>query len=253
MPSFGRFRRVDAPRGAAAPGSLNPIPMHVLLFDIDGTLINTRGSGLTALQLAFTEAFGHPAPSVIDTCGRTDRGIARDLFLAHRLADSSDNWEHFHQLYLRHLATQLPQRDGHILPGVTNLLQDLARRPNLAIGLLTGNTPEGAKIKLRHFGIDHHFGFGGYGHLHPERNVVAEAALHAARQRIPCQVALDRVWVIGDTPRDIACARHIGARAVAVATGFHDRTSLAGQNPDVLLDDFREAGDFLSWLEVGVA
>ena len=227
--------------------------MHVLLFDIDGTLINTRGSGLTALRLAFLEAFGCEAPAVIDTCGRTDRGIARDLFLAHRLDDSPENWERFHPVYLRHLAEQLTLGNGHVLPGVVLLLESLLGHPQRSVGLLTGNTPEGARIKLGHFGIDHHFGFGGYGHQHVERNVAAESALAEAQQRLNGHLKLDRVWVIGDTPRDIACARHIGARAVAVATGFHDRDSLAAQQPDVLLDDFRQAEDWLAGLNNGAA
>ncbi len=227
--------------------------MHVMLFDIDGTLINTRGSGLTALRLAFLEGFGREAPAVIDTCGRTDRGIARDLFLAHRLDDSPENWQRFHPLYLRHLVEQLSLGHGHVLPGVVPLLESLSSHPRMSVGLLTGNTPEGARIKLGHFGIDHHFGYGGYGHEHIERNVAAESALAAARQRLNGQVRLDRVWVIGDTPRDIACARHIGARAVAVATGWHDRDSLAAQQPDVLLDDFSQAEDWLAGLDNGVA
>ncbi|MCH5373089.1 MAG: HAD hydrolase-like protein, partial [Planctomycetes bacterium] len=164
-----------------------------------------------------------------------------------------ENWERFHQLYLHHLAAQLPRRDGHVLPGVQDLLEGLARRTDVAVGLLTGNTPEGAKVKLEYFRIDHHFPFGGYGHLHAERNLVAEAALEIARRRLDHPLTMDRVWVIGDTPRDIACARHIGARAVAVATGWHERDILARQEPDILLDDFRQAHDFLSWLGVGVA
>jgi phosphoglycolate phosphatase len=226
--------------------------MHVLLFDIDGTLINARGSGLIALRLAFSEAFGCVAPTTIDTCGRTDRGIARDLFQANQLPDTVENWHRFHQTYLRHLAEQLPLGNGDVLPGVVAMLESLASHPDVSLGLLTGNTPEGANLKLIHFGLDHHFDFGGYGHEHVERALAAEAALAAAEQRIQGRLAPDRVWVIGDTPGDIHCARHIGARAVAVATGFHDRDTLARLQPDVLLDDFCRAEDWLSRLDAGV-
>jgi phosphoglycolate phosphatase len=225
--------------------------MHVFLFDIDGTLIHTRGSGLIALREAFSEAFGHPAPAEIDTCGRTDRAIARELFLAHQVPDTLPNWHLFHQTYLRHLAEQLPRGRGQVLPGVLELLESLTEDSSKAVGLLTGNTPEGARIKLVHFGIEHHFGFGGYGHQHVDRSFAAESALVAARQRLDGQLSLDRVWVIGDTPGDILCARHIGVRAVAVATGFHDRQRLADEQPDVLLDDLRQAGAWLSNLDQG--
>jgi phosphoglycolate phosphatase len=226
--------------------------MHVLLFDIDGTLIHTRGSGMIALRQAFFETFGCEAPVTIDTCGRTDRGIARELFLANQLPDTTENWHRFHQTYLHHLAQRLPLGNGQLLPGVTALLESLAKQSDKFLGLLTGNTPEGARIKLVHFGIDHHFGFGGYGHQHVERNVAAESALSVARQQCNGRLKLDQVWVIGDTPADILCARHIGARAVAVATGFHDRDSLARQQPDVLLDDFHQAGEWLSLMDTGV-
>ena len=227
--------------------------MHVLLFDIDGTLIDTCGSGLMALQLAFGDLLGLPAPAAIDTCGRTDRGIVRQLFLDHGVPESPETWQRFLRLYSGHLAAHLPRRNGRVLPGVADLLQALALRSDIAVGLLTGNTPEGARIKLQHFGLDHHFPFGGFGEDHPERAAVAEAALAAARQQVNHQVVLDRVWVVGDTPHDIACARHIGARAVAVATGLHQRASLARQQPDLLLDSLEQVQPLLSLLETGVA
>lgn len=223
--------------------------MHVLLFDIDGTLINTRGSGLLALQLAFQELCGRAAPDKIDTYGCTDRGIARDLFQMHLLPDCADNWQRFNQAYLRHLAEQLPRRDGYVLPGVASLLETLARRSDVVLGLLTGNTPQGARIKLEYFGIYDHFRFGGFGADHPERNAVAEAALCAARQQVNHELVLERVWVIGDTPRDVACARHVGARAVAVASGWHARDVLAEHRPDLLLDDLRHPEPLLSLLD----
>jgi len=227
--------------------------MHVLLFDIDGTLINTRGSGLESLRLAFLDVFGSCPPAQIPTCGRTDRGIARDLFSAQQVEDSPENWERFRNAYLRHLREQLPRRQGHVLPGVTDLLNRLSARSDVAVGLLTGNVAEGARLKLAHFGLGHHFSFGGYGERFPDRNAVAEDALSAARQALNGAVRLDRTWVIGDTTLDIQCARHIGAKAVAVATGLPEKAELAGAQPDVLLDDFRQAQDFWRQLDEATA
>ena len=222
--------------------------MHILLFDIDGTLINTRGSGLTALKMAFTEVFARPAPAKIDAAGRTDRGIARDLFLGHAIEDTADHWRDFETAYLRHLATQLPLRDGIVLPGVVDLLQQLTNRDDVVVGLLTGNTPAGARLKLEHFEIDYYFAFGGFGDRHPQRNGVARDALAAAQAHLRQPIAPKQVWVIGDTPMDIHCARHLGANAVAVATGQHTREDLAREKPDLLLEDLGQAASLLECL-----
>jgi phosphoglycolate phosphatase-like HAD superfamily hydrolase len=223
--------------------------MHVLFFDIDGTLINTKGSGLESLRKAFVEIFDRPAPEQISACGRTDRGIARDLFTAHSIADSLDNWAKFRDAYLRHLAEQLPLRDGCVLPGVANLLQCLSAREDIALGLLTGNVQQGARIKLQFFGLYDHFSFGGYGEHHVERGGVASEALAAARRSLDGGVCLQRVWVIGDTPLDVLCARHIGVRAVAVATGTYAKKDLIDASPDLLLDDLVEASPLLAALD----
>src|SRR4051794_36241870 len=130
--------------------------MRVILFDIDGTLIHSGGAGLAALQLAFAEAFGFTNTWEISLSGRTDRGIARELFEIHGLIASEENWLAFRDAYLKHLRSQLPQRSGAILPGVLRLIEELTRRENVAIGLLTGNVREGAQAKLEHYRLNHH-------------------------------------------------------------------------------------------------
>lgn len=222
--------------------------MNVLLFDIDGTLLFTGGSGMAALQLGFAEAFGETPPEAISTAGRTDRAIAGDFFRSCAIDDSLENWQRFCEAYVRHLAEQLPRRDGYLLPGVDACLENMAARDNVAMGLLTGNVLEGARLKLEHFDIYDHFLFGGFGGDHKERNGVASDALAAARDAVDGEFAPDRVWVIGDTPNDVRCARSIGANAVAVATGIHEKNDLADESPDLLLDDLRQAGQLLDRL-----
>ena len=222
--------------------------MHAVLFDIDGTLIHTDGSGMTALQIAFAEAFDRPRPAEIEMAGRTDRGIVAALFREHGIEDSWGNWERFSTAYLRHLVVQLPLRAGRILPGVVALLEQLASRRDVAVGLLTGNMRDGARIKLQHFGLDGYCPFGGFGERHPERNAVAAEALAAACRFAGQALPSERVWVVGDTPWDIRCARHIGAKAVAVSSGFAPREALARENPDLLLPDLQEGGRLLAQL-----
>ena len=119
----------------------------------------------------------------------------------------------------------------------------------MALGLLTGNTSAGARIKLSHFGLDHYFPFGGFGEAHPERNAVAVEALAAAQRFVGRAVPLHRVWVIGDTPLDVRCARHIQARAVAVASGFSSHEELVREAPDLLLPSLEQAEPLLDRLQ----
>lgn len=219
--------------------------MNVVFFDIDGTLIRTGGSGVMALKIAFSEVFALPPPATIDTSGRTDRGLAREFFHAHGIEDSLHNWQRFRDAYQLRLAEQLPMRESSVLPGVIELLDALRCLQHVALGLLTGNTREGARIKLEHVNIFQYFAFGGFGENHPDRDGVARDALSAARDHLRCDVAGDRIWVIGDTPLDIRCARHIGANAIAVATGFCPKQQLADEKPDLLLDDLRQAAQLL--------
>jgi len=215
--------------------------MHVCLFDIDGTLIHTRGAGMAALREGLRAAFGVADPTdQVAVHGRTDRGITRDLFLFHGIDDVTEHWERFREAYLRILPATLAARPGTVLPGIVPLLETLAARDDVAIGLLTGNTREGARIKLAHFGLDRYFDSGGFGDNHLERDDVAREALAVVKSRLNGTVDPARLWVIGDTPTDISCGRAIGARVIAVATGNHTHAELAAAGPDHLATDFSD-------------
>ncbi|HTN77208.1 MAG TPA: HAD hydrolase-like protein [Pirellulaceae bacterium] len=118
----------------------------------------------------------------------------------------------------------------------------------MAIGLLTGNVREGAMRKLAHYGLATHFAFGGYGDLHHERDDVAREALAASHTHLGVAVGGDRVWVIGDTPLDVRCARAIGAKVIAVATGAHTVEELQGHAPDVTVEDLTATAALLKQL-----
>jgi phosphoglycolate phosphatase-like HAD superfamily hydrolase len=220
--------------------------MHVVLFDIDGTLIRTGGAGRDALEVALYQEFGRVGSEGIDIHGRTDRGIVHSLFQHHGIDYTPDTWQRFRDAYLRALPEQLQIRGGYVLPGVTEVVRDLQARDNVALGLLTGNMRDGARIKLSHFDLFELFPFGGFGDVHLQRDDVARDAYMAAQQHLGRPPTPDQIWVIGDTPADVSCARAIGARAIAVATGFSAFDDLAGCEPDLLLNDLREAEE---WLE----
>ena len=222
--------------------------MHICLFDIDGTLIASGGAGKAALEAALAEEFG--ITRIIDKLqlsGRTDRAIIVDLFRLHVIDDTPQNHERLRDAYLRHLPRFL--HAGRVLPGIADLLAHLAGRDDVAVGLLTGNVRAGAKVKLGYFGLYDHFTFGGYGDLHLDRDDVAREALAEVRRQFNGSVHPERIWVIGDTPLDVRCARAIGARAVAVATGWHRAEELAEHAPDLLLADLSDPAPLLArWI-----
>ena len=122
------------------------------------------------------------------------------------------------------------------------MLDGLAAAPGITVGLLTGNIAAGAAAKMRHFGLDRHFAFGAYGCDHADRNRLGPVALERAERHAGRSFTAEETLVIGDTPKDIDCARAMGARCLAVATGRFSADDLrdAGATRVVAsLDDFK--------------
>lgn len=212
--------------------------MHVCLFDIDGTLINSAGAGKCAMEGALREAFGITAPTHgVPYAGRTDRAIAEDLFRYHGVEVTEERWMFFREKYLNLLKICLAEKGGLVLPGIPKLIEHLSRQEGIVIGLLTGNIRDGAYRKLSHYALDQFFTFGGFGDHHTNRDDVARLALKEVERETENRHRLDRVWVIGDTPADVQCGRAIGAKTIAVATGLHSLETLQGTSPDYALAD----------------
>ena len=139
--------------------------MWTLLFDIDGTLIRTKGVGMGAMGQAIVEHYGHEEIPDVNVHGCTDRGIVTELFTKLGIDIETDR-SAFLQTYFELLEQKLKCDGGEILPGVVDLLEQLDSHPNVALGLLTGNAQKAARIKLDHFGLSRYFLFGGYGDDH---------------------------------------------------------------------------------------
>lgn len=222
--------------------------MNVLLFDIDGTLIDAGGAGQAAMEAALAEEFNATRPVTgIHTAGRTDRAIAMDLFRYHEVDIHDAHWQRYLSTYFRLLPNSLRTRPGSILPGVIELLAHLRLKNNVQLGLLTGNFAKGAELKLTHYGLNHHFQYGGFGDEHLDRDDVAREALKRVREHHP-ELEADRIWVIGDTPSDIRCARAIGAKVLAVGTGIFPASELKHHQPDLALDDLTKLESWLHHL-----
>ena len=215
--------------------------MPIILFDIDGTLVRTGGAGKAAMEAALRDAFGVPEiRDVVPYSGRTDRAISRDLLSVHGIEPTLQNQRTLQDAYLAALPACLKRHGGKVCPGVGELLAALHGEPGMVLGLLTGNTRAGAEHKLAHFGLWNYFACGGFGDEHHDRDDVARAALAEVRAHLGREVDPADVWVIGDTPLDVQCARAVGAKAVAVATGWHPLAELADCGPDFLFDDLSD-------------
>ena len=223
--------------------------MNVFLFDIDGTLLSSGGAGKAALEASLREEFGIELKTQVPYAGRTDRAIVRELLQVHGIVETPATLERLLAGYLRRLPESLRTMKGRILPGVEQLMSLMRKHDGAAVGLLTGNVRAGASVKLAHFGLEEHFAFGGFGDNHFDRDDVAREALAAVRCHRPTALS-EHMWVIGDTPLDVRCARAIGARVLAVATGFHSVHELAAAGPDLVLDDLSEPEPFLKlWVD----
>lgn len=225
--------------------------MDILLWDIDGTLIRSGGAGKAAMEGALRDAFAlTELYDGVDYGGRTDPAIGADLLRAHGLEVCDAHMDRLQSAYLDRLGPALSEHGGRVLPRVPETLERFAGRADVATGLLTGNSRRGAEVKLRHFGLWHHFAFGGFGDGRLRRDDVARDALAAAARHTGADPDPARVWVIGDTPHDISCARAIGARAVAVATGWTPLDVLRACEPDAAFGSLDDAGDwFARWLD----
>jgi phosphoglycolate phosphatase len=210
---------------------------HLVLFDIDGTLIRTSGAGVRGMSDAFERLHGwRGALDGVPVSGRTDRAILSEIFSRWETALTEEHVAPLRESYLRCLEQELKTAPAHsleVLPGVHAALDALDDHPDFELGLLTGNFEDGAAIKLGHFDLWRRFRFGAFGDVHVNRRDLVPVALENARA---AGIAARDVVVIGDTPLDVDCAHAHGARAIAVATGEYSREALAATGAELVVD-----------------
>ncbi|MBI5365853.1 MAG: HAD family hydrolase [Planctomycetes bacterium] len=237
---------VPPPSPVAAP------PRFLLLFDIDGTLIRTGKPFRRAFRRALVDTYG--SAGNIDGYrfgGKTDPQIVLGVFAGTAvtpevaLAGRAACLERYLAVLREELAHDPP---GTVLPGVREILDTAAADPRIALGLLTGNLAEGARLKLEPLDLARYFRFGAYSSDHPVRNELPAIARARAEAATGVRFGLEACFVIGDTEHDIGCARAGGMRAVAVATGRTPRAELAAHRPDYLFDDLSRPAEVLGRL-----
>jgi len=223
-------------------------PFAVLLFDVDGTLVDAGGAGRRALERALDERCGPSAERLgaLRLDGMTDRLIVREAFalLGHPFSEAA--CDAVLSRYLELLADEIAGPRYAVLPGVRPLLEALTARGS-AFGLCTGNLVGGARVKLARGGLDGFFAWedgaiGGFAHDGEARERVVAAALTRASARIGRALHAREALVVGDTPKDVAAARHVGCPVLAVATGRYDAAGLSACGADFVAPTLADPG-----------
>jgi phosphoglycolate phosphatase len=183
----------------------------------------------------------------IQLMGRTDPSLLLEALEQHHLEWKDAEVEKFREYYYWFLEEEIekPRPDKTLCPGVPSLLTALYRERDVVLGLLTGNWRYSGLIKLRHFGIDGFFTLGAFADDSIRREDLVPFALDRAAKASGIKPDKETVFVIGDTPLDIRCARPHGVRTVAVATGVHSLEALRSENPDYLFENFSDTDEVL--------
>ena len=229
--------------------------MRLVLFDIDGTLILTGGAGMRAFYRAMRETFGIEVGSeVIRPDGKTDPLIAKEMLAHFGQADrwNGESGSALFSCYLARLEDEMSQARAsgliRVLPGVADLLEELVAHPDFALGLVTGNLEEGARIKLEKAELSGYFRFGGYGSDSEDRTTLIRIGI-ARGARLVAPEPIERVYVIGDTPLDIIHGHAAGARVIGVASARYSIQDLRRHNPDMLVPDLTPTDSIVSFLQ----
>ncbi len=219
----------------------------MLLFDIDGTLLLTGGSGKVAFDISFRElhgiqnAWGDLAPD-----GKTDPVIMDELALrtlGRKL--SRPESKKLKERYLFHFKREMIlAKRFHLLPGVKQLLKVLGREADFILGLATGNLEEAAWLKLKRGNIHSHFAFGGFGSDAKDRTKLTDVALKRGLRHAREKISAKRIFVIGDTPYDIKAGKALGLNTIAVATGSYSSKALLEHKPHHCLPHLNEPAKF---------
>jgi len=217
--------------------------LRLVLFDIDGTLITTDGIAKRTFAEVLENALGHGRVALdYDFAGKTDLRIYREIMQASNISQEGleQRREEFFDVFFHLLEQRLNHDNVTVLPGVRLLLDALEREEAATLALLTGNMIRGAKIKLTPPALLRYFSFGAFGNDAEQRHELAEIAKARAYDKTGVVFKAKDIIIIGDTPHDIDCGKHLNVRSIAVATGGFTHDDLASHRPDYLFDDLAD-------------
>jgi phosphoglycolate phosphatase-like HAD superfamily hydrolase len=219
----------------------------LILFDIDGTLIHSGGAGVRALNRAFSELFGlEQAFENITMAGKTDKEIMKEGLEAHGFPAADGNLSSMIKGYLHFLKDEIDNPWRRVKPGIKEALTLLSQK-KMTLGLLTGNLEMGAKIKLGAFGLYEYFLDGAFGSDHEDRNKLLPIAIEKFSKR-GFDFSPGECVIVGDTPRDVTCAKIHDACCIAVATGPYTREDLLNTKADIVFDSLEETEQCMDFI-----
>lgn len=217
--------------------------LRLILFDIDGTLISTNGLARQAFAEAIEEALGRPSTALTyDFAGKTDQQIYTDILRGSKAGDEDIKRlkDAIFTAFFRRLEERLTTDNVKVLPGVRELLAALEVEQAATLALLTGNMIQGARIKLTPPQLLPYFTFGAFGNDAFHRHELPPIAVERAYDRTGATFKAKDIVIIGDTPHDIDCGRHLNVRSIGVSTGRYTYDQLAAHNPDFLFEDLTD-------------
>ncbi len=207
----------------------------IILFDIDGTLLTVDRNFNRPLLRSIIDDLNIDYPDMESDpfSGRTDYDIITSFLVNHNFDE--ELYKTFKEIYLKRLSKEITAhhvlRHNHIDEAI-----EFFSKPGFITGLLTGNYPDAAIVKLKVADIHHEFAFGAFGEFHKDRNILPQLALTSIKEMLEVEPDPSRFIIIGDTPRDIICAKSAGMKCVSVTTGKFNADELAEYNPDLIIE-----------------
>jgi phosphoglycolate phosphatase len=227
------------------------VGVKLVLFDIDGTLVDCGPQVRPLFASALVDVFGTAGDlDGYDFSGRTDPRIVIDLMTGAGVpeAEARARLSQVREIYVDRLERSLARGGMRLLPGVEEMLERLAAREDVALGLVTGNWEPGARTKLSRFDLNRFFSFGAFGCDGVDRSDLPPVALARAVEAAGRSFLPSEALIVGDSIHDVSCARAHGIPALAVATGRTPAEALRGAGADWVIPDLRQAGQAVGWL-----
>lgn len=220
----------------------------MVLFDIDGTLLDTHGLGREAFIRGLAHVTGQcDELAYVSFAGNTDRNVLDQVMAERKLHLAEGEIRRVFECIAAELKESLRENPGKEIAGARRFLEHLAAEET-ALGLVTGNIRVCAYLKLGSVGFDRFFGFGGFGDEHAERAKIARSALAAAKEA-GFEVADGGICLVGDTPFDMAAGRALGLPVLGVASGKYGEADLRSAGATLTMPDYSDIEGLLDWME----
>jgi phosphoglycolate phosphatase-like HAD superfamily hydrolase len=221
----------------------------LLIWDIDGTLVDCGAAGRKAMDRTFEDLFQvKNGFDGISMSGRLDQVILKDAFERHGVA--ATDLQVFYDRYEKVLDSVLENTDVRLYQGIEKVLAYTGAHKEMINVISTGNCEVGAWLKLKHAGIDHYFDKGGFGCSFTAREDLVGQVIKDVEAEHQLSFLPENVFVIGDTPHDITSGQHHQATTIAVLTGSYTKEELMAYQPTYIIENFAQIEDFIDMLEV---